>query len=1322
MADLVQLEIEKMIPELKHLSDQRLFSNREIRDIVKQRTQHEYNIIRRTPYLSDFFRYIQYEIKIELARRRRGRFRPEHWKAFRKPGVSDYSIIGRTFRIFNAALRKFPNNIQLWFQLIDWAIALKSFAQLSTIFPRALRFHPLSTQLWQRAAVYEYEITGDIEAARIYFQRGLRLNPKSTDLWYAFFNMEMSYIGRISKRHVINNILPSIERQEQYDKFIKQLESNQNDSVQSDSVQSELLNSASLLPWTPESASSLTEGDKLLLSGRIAQAIYLNANKTFMVNDGIVSTVVGLSNYYSHRNARGLTVKQKLGFFALINTWKDGREPKGIQRARHMDRESLDAHFDLRRELSLVHINERCLVVGGIDIYNIYRTLLLDIFHSIHANLSTIPDIFSNDLEFINDSKITTTFKLDTDIDLMRQNEVSDDSDQGSDGSDRTNSDDSSDSSESESESENDSPQQESQSNTSMDKPLVSRDDIGSFWDCFARLSLFCPDLEFDLPLDILEEIQKMAPAHRQFTYEIEFPHFPPMLPQLEQRVLTRYLLGIKVYTSFPALADFVPIVFGKLTHYLYNRIMFYFSSIHDNSTRSLIPSGTESHQHLFSIGYAMVDFLESMFAWGGYQHKQIDHLKSTSNTAKNSQIISIPWVSSEMYMTWLKLKMLTINNLPIYSPKTDPNLYNLDSLPSFRPYNEETHTNEDNNNHNNKNSHDNINTSHYTKRQKVAQLPPTPEMLKPQSLSQVFSNALHFIRDRVYQHNYTMANELSHHHSDNAAKQKQSSNGRLQLSAQSNKRSVQYYDKSLEKLVSMVYLTYVNYISRPHWSSIEIKDDDNDSNIRKSMLRSVKRTQQSVLLAYTTLFELHTIIVSSHFVNTTVLSKIQQTQLSQRMGAHLSSTVNIQPLFSFSSLSLYWVTFLKLHESLSNTAKSFQPVQILQNNDVLTSSLSIDRAPWLLPALTSTILNSKFFHPYLATISVIKLAPNSGNTMGDICLFLQLSALRYFQLIKEGYMSRGSNVFIPTTLNSDQISRHTILDVLQFNINTFKTHTIKYCTTLLSTLSISMLLLTNNVSKSDQALSMIQLLQRQAIDRDSKTTHDKLRREQEVLLKQVLAEKSYNDSSDSDSSDSDSDGDDDDDDDDTPRQTTLVIPTNTSLNTIQQTLEVCISASYSPHNAETYNTCLKTFIAIYKQQESQFTQFNQAHQQTHSQQTANSTIRQQQTILLQLQHRVRQLYLKASRDVGRGDIWIWINYAQFAHYLQKQCGLMTSTDGLSQLTKSKPIMTINNPQLSQYSLELLTEIGHIQQNAIKTLHKDKKALFVSTIDSLLRR
>ena len=71
MAEVVQSFMEGMLPELEEYVKFGIFTREEVRSIIKKRSQFEYLIKRRAPELNDYLRYAQYEMNLNLLRKRR---------------------------------------------------------------------------------------------------------------------------------------------------------------------------------------------------------------------------------------------------------------------------------------------------------------------------------------------------------------------------------------------------------------------------------------------------------------------------------------------------------------------------------------------------------------------------------------------------------------------------------------------------------------------------------------------------------------------------------------------------------------------------------------------------------------------------------------------------------------------------------------------------------------------------------------------------------------------------------------------------------------------------------------------------------------------------------------------------------------------------------------------------------------------------------------------------------------------------------------------------------------------------------------------------
>jgi len=104
------------------------------------------------------------------------------------------------FFVLDRATRKFPGDIGLWMQYIEFARRQKANKKLSQILTSLLRLHPTKSVLWIYAAKYALEEKSNMTEARSYMQRALRFCKRSRDVWLEYAKLEMMYISRIAAR------------------------------------------------------------------------------------------------------------------------------------------------------------------------------------------------------------------------------------------------------------------------------------------------------------------------------------------------------------------------------------------------------------------------------------------------------------------------------------------------------------------------------------------------------------------------------------------------------------------------------------------------------------------------------------------------------------------------------------------------------------------------------------------------------------------------------------------------------------------------------------------------------------------------------------------------------------------------------------------------------------------------------------------------------------------------------------------------------------------------------------------------------------------
>mmetsp|Transcript_39559 Transcript_39559/g.63474 ORF Transcript_39559/g.63474 Transcript_39559/m.63474 type:complete len:189 (+) Transcript_39559:85-651(+) len=166
MADLVARKMEEMIPELEELQTLQLFSEAEIKKIVKSRSDFEYLMQRKSPNKLDFLRYIEYEMNLDLLRKARKR-RLDIVKMY----PTDHTCTKRVSSIYHRCLLRFSGDLSLWSEYLDYLESQGSFKSLQRAFPRALQLHPREPRLWGKAAAVEFMHNKDVAAARVLMQR-----------------------------------------------------------------------------------------------------------------------------------------------------------------------------------------------------------------------------------------------------------------------------------------------------------------------------------------------------------------------------------------------------------------------------------------------------------------------------------------------------------------------------------------------------------------------------------------------------------------------------------------------------------------------------------------------------------------------------------------------------------------------------------------------------------------------------------------------------------------------------------------------------------------------------------------------------------------------------------------------------------------------------------------------------------------------------------------------------------------------------------------------------------------------------------------------
>ncbi|KAI1001535.1 hypothetical protein K3495_g6665 [Podosphaera aphanis] len=197
-SDKARFYIEQAVPQLQEFKEKKIFTQEEIRELVKKRSNFEHRIHARGTKPVDFALYTAWEIGLEKLRQKRcQRLRIKS---------NGYSGQARIFNIFDRGTKKHPGDVTLWMSYLEYVRTCKSHKKFRSVVTAAIRLHPTKSELWLYAAKCVWESEADLNCARSYFQRGIRFCIDKGDLWIEYAKLEMIYLAKIFMRRKILQI------------------------------------------------------------------------------------------------------------------------------------------------------------------------------------------------------------------------------------------------------------------------------------------------------------------------------------------------------------------------------------------------------------------------------------------------------------------------------------------------------------------------------------------------------------------------------------------------------------------------------------------------------------------------------------------------------------------------------------------------------------------------------------------------------------------------------------------------------------------------------------------------------------------------------------------------------------------------------------------------------------------------------------------------------------------------------------------------------------------------------------------------------------
>jgi len=209
--------LENMLPSLQYFERKKIFSRQEVKRIIQKRKETEYKLRGLNASPETFSESTKYEIKLEkLRRKRRKRL------GIDKIQKEDHAIKSRIHHIFVRGIRKYGNDLSLWWFYFDFCSQSKSGSALSRAFTRCLQLHPHAENVWLRAANWEFFFNGDILGSRKLLQRALEMNSSSCLLWKAFFKLEIKNVQKMRARNKVLNVSDKINTDEALNKLVEE--------------------------------------------------------------------------------------------------------------------------------------------------------------------------------------------------------------------------------------------------------------------------------------------------------------------------------------------------------------------------------------------------------------------------------------------------------------------------------------------------------------------------------------------------------------------------------------------------------------------------------------------------------------------------------------------------------------------------------------------------------------------------------------------------------------------------------------------------------------------------------------------------------------------------------------------------------------------------------------------------------------------------------------------------------------------------------------------------------------------------------------------
>lgn len=203
--EIVESEIEKVLPAYRAAIHCELLSEAEVKQLLLQRRQGESRLIKREVAREDYVNYVARDaIMLKLLQKRRKKTNYTH-----KISEIEYVFVGKLNRVMKRAHRLWPNDERIWATHVALLEKWNKRTQLSKLYEEYTARFPHNVNIWLEAVRFQIERNGSADQARKLLYRAQQNNANEPLIYDQLFRVELVNATILRKRLEITGSVES---------------------------------------------------------------------------------------------------------------------------------------------------------------------------------------------------------------------------------------------------------------------------------------------------------------------------------------------------------------------------------------------------------------------------------------------------------------------------------------------------------------------------------------------------------------------------------------------------------------------------------------------------------------------------------------------------------------------------------------------------------------------------------------------------------------------------------------------------------------------------------------------------------------------------------------------------------------------------------------------------------------------------------------------------------------------------------------------------------------------------------------------------------